>query len=140
MEEEDHIRKAVLRCNYPSWALNKLQMKINHNFSNNQAHIPVIRHQSNSNNSKTNNCNIFLVVPFTKGLSKSFKKLCYKVGGQVNFRGNNTIHNLLVAPKYKDPIIQKSGVITSLSAPRWIAMNNTFGDWEGCLGTDLGAP
>ena len=54
---------------------------------------------------------IFLVVPYPRGLSESFKKVCNRLEIQVNFRGNNTIHNLLVAQEDKDTITQKSGVI-----------------------------
>ena len=59
----------------------------------------------------TNNHNIYLVVPYTKCLSESFKKVCNKVGVWFHFKGNNTINNLLVAPKDKDTITQKSGII-----------------------------
>ena len=51
-----------------------------------------------------------MVVPYTKGLSKSLKKVCNKHGVQAYFRGN-TIRSLLVAPKDKDAILKKSGVI-----------------------------
>ena len=105
-EEEDHIRQGPFTCYYPSWTLNKLQTKINHKFSTNQAHVTGIGHQASSNNSKTNNHNTVLVVPYTKGLSESFRKVCNKVDVKVYFRGNNTIHNLLVAFMNKDSMAQ----------------------------------
>ena len=48
---------------------------------------------------------------YTRGLRESFKKACKTQGTQAHFRGNNTIHTLLVAPEDKDNTTQKSGVI-----------------------------
>ena len=48
---------------------------------------------------------------YTWGLSESFKKAYKKLGIQVHFRGNNTIHIILVDTKDKKTTTQKSGVI-----------------------------
>ena len=64
---------------------------------------------NNNRNNKDNN--IYLVAPYTKCLSKSFKNICSKHGVKVHFKGGNTIRNLLVAPKDKDTITKKSGVL-----------------------------
>ena len=53
----------------------------------------------------------YMVVPCAKGLSESLKNVCRKHGVQVHFKGGNTIKILLVAPKDKDPITKKSGII-----------------------------
>ena len=52
-----------------------------------------------------------MVVPYTKGLSKSFKNISVKVGIQVHFKGDHTIRSILVTPKNKDNSTQKNGVI-----------------------------
>ena len=52
-----------------------------------------------------------MVEPYTKGLSESFKNICGKMGAQVHFKGGNTIKNLIVVPKERDVIKQKSWVI-----------------------------
>ena len=52
-----------------------------------------------------------MVVPYYKGLSESLKRAFSKHGIQVYFKRGITIKNLLVAPKDKDPILTKSGVI-----------------------------
>ena len=52
-----------------------------------------------------------MVVPYTKGLSESLKHVCGKYVVQVYFRGGRIIRSPLVAPKDKDPITKKSGVI-----------------------------
>ena len=53
----------------------------------------------------------YMVVPYYRGLSKSLKKVCSRHSVQVYFIGGNTIKNLLVAPKDKDPIMKKRGII-----------------------------
>ena len=52
-----------------------------------------------------------MVVPYTKGLSESVKKVCNRHGVQVYFGGGKAIRSFLVAPKDKDPILKKSEVI-----------------------------
>ena len=42
---------------------------------------------------------------------KKIKRTCNKFGVQVYFKGRQTIKSLLMAPKGKDPITNKSGVI-----------------------------
>ena len=55
--------------------------------------------------------NTFVVIPYSKGLSKSFRNICGKAGVQIHFEGANTVKELLVIPKNKDNIIQKGEVI-----------------------------
>ena len=45
-----------------------------------------------------------MVLPYTKGLSVSFKNICGCMGIQVHFQGGNTIRGLVVTPKDKDNI------------------------------------
>ena len=42
-----------------------------------------------------------MVVPYSQGISESFKNICKKYGIQVYFKGGQTIKNLLVSPKDK---------------------------------------
>ena len=55
----------------------------------------------------------FVVIPYTKGISESCKKICGKYGIQTCFRGNTTIKQLLMKPKDRDPKDQKSGMLYS---------------------------
>ena len=57
------------------------------------------------------NSNIHVVVPYAKGLRKTFKNIWGKMGIQVHFKGDYTIRSLLVTPKDKYNITQTSGVI-----------------------------
>ena len=90
---------ALQRCKYPIWALS------NHTYNTTQAL------NITNNNSNKNHNNIHMVVPYTKSLSKCFKNTCGKIGVTVHFKGGNIIRSLLVAPKDKDNITQKSGVM-----------------------------
>ena len=98
--------KPSRKCKYPIWATNRARIK---------SQNPVRRTNSSSNNQngqkKTINKNIYMVVPYQKGLSERFKNTCQKYGVQVHFKGGQTIKDLLMAPKDKDPITSKSGVI-----------------------------
>ena len=104
--EEKHLFKSLNKCKYPNWALNRVKIK-----SQTSAH-------------KTNNQNIkksapnnirgpktHIVVPYHQGLSESFKGTCRKYGIEVHLKGGHTIKDLLMAPKDKDPILKRSGVI-----------------------------
>ena len=109
-EEEDHITKALMNCNYPRWAPNRVRMKIN-----STAH-------KNKNKSRTtqqnNNPRPYITVSYYRGLSESIKQRCKNYGVQVYFRGGKTIKNLLMAPKDLDPMMKKSGVIYSYKCGR----------------------
>ena len=52
-----------------------------------------------------------IVIPYTQGLCEIIKTICGRYGIQTNFKGSNTIRNLLVSPKDKDPMVSKSGAI-----------------------------
>ena len=52
-----------------------------------------------------------MVVPYQQELSERIKNTCKKYGVQVHLKGGQTIKGLLMAPKDKDPITNKSGVI-----------------------------
>ena len=105
-EEEDHLCQALQKCIYPIWAINRARIK---------SQNPVRRPNRNNNNQtgqkKSTNKNIYMVVPYQQGLSERFKNTCQKYGVQVHFKGGQTIKDLLMAPKDKDPITNKSGVI-----------------------------
>ena len=54
---------------------------------------------------------VTLLYPYTPGLCESIKKICGRHGIQTYFKGSNTIKNLLVSPKDKDPMVSKSWAI-----------------------------
>ena len=62
-------------------------------------------------NTNPSNRRAYITVPYIKGLSESVKNTCKKYGIQVFFKGGKTVKDLLVAPKDRDLITQKSGII-----------------------------
>ena len=101
-KEEQHLKNALKKCKYPTWALNRIQMKTKKQDSN---QVPTNR--TNMNNQKKS----YIVVPYYGGLSESIRNIGRKFGVQVYFKGGTTITNLLMTPKEKDPIQKQSGVI-----------------------------
>ena len=89
---------------YPEWALTRANMKQKKVTSTNQGTI------KNKNNTGSNN-KPYIVVPYIQGMNKSFKNICRKHGVEMYFKGGNTIKDLLVQPKDRDTILQKTGVI-----------------------------
>ena len=104
-QEEQYLQKALQKCKYPAWALNRVKIKTKNSSNKNR------RDTTNSSQNNNNNENPYMVVPCYKGLGESLKKVCGKHGVQVYFKGGNTIRNFLVAPKDQDPIQKNSGVI-----------------------------
>ena len=108
-EELSHIEEALTSCKYPSWAIQRVKLKKN------------IQKQ-NKNNKRTNNNNInnrsSITVPYNQGLSESFKNIGKKYGIQVHFKSGRTLKDELVAPKDKDHITKKSGIIYRFKCDR----------------------
>ena len=98
-KEEEHLHQALKKCQYPTWALNRIK----HRMKN-----PGTR-RTNNNNSITQKS--FIVVPYYAGLSENIQNIGRKFGVQVHCKGGTTIKNLLMAPKDKDPMLKQSGVI-----------------------------
>ena len=74
------------------------------------------------------------MLPYTKGLSESIKTVCRKHVIQVYFKGGRTIKDLLTAPKDKDPITKKSGVIYRFKCDRMECNEEYIGKSSRALG------
>ena len=110
-KEMDLLRKALIQCKYPKWALDKVEKRVNRpsreviDGANNQGTTGT---QPTTNEVRTKG---HIVIPYTQGLCKSIKMICGRYGIQTHFKGNSTIENLLISPKNKDPMVSKSGAI-----------------------------
>ena len=63
-QEEEHLQKVLTRCKYPTWALNRIKMKIR---STTQK-----KTRNQNKNTKLENCQQpYIVVPYYQGLSES---------------------------------------------------------------------
>ena len=92
--------EALSTCKYPTWAINRMKTKTS---------TP----RSNKNNNQDNRpiCKSYITVPYNEGLGETFKNICKRYGIEVHFNSGKTIKDELVAPKDKDHITKKSGVI-----------------------------
>ena len=97
-EEQANIQKVLPACKYPHWAINRMKPKV---------YAPKTR--QNRNNKTT--CRSHITVPYDEGLSKTIKNIGKKYGIQVHFKSGKTLKDELVAPKDKDHITNKSGII-----------------------------
>ena len=110
-KERNHPRKALTKCKYPKWALDKVEKRLNKSTSeiidgaNNQGTTVA---QAVTREVKTKG---HIVIPYTQGLCESIKKICGRYGIQTHFKGGSTIKNLLVSPRDKDPMVNQSGAI-----------------------------
>ena len=106
-KEKQHLRKALTKCNYPKWALDKVEKRLNR--STRQVN------DGGNNSAQPANHGVqskgHIVIPYTQGLCESIKRICGRYGIQTHFKGGKTIKNLLVSPKDKDPMVNQSGAI-----------------------------
>ena len=131
-QEMDHLRKALSKCKYNKWALDKVEKRLNKSISevidgvNNQG---TKVSQAVINEVKTKG---HIVIPHTQGLCESIKSICGRYGIQTHFKGGSVIKNLLVSPKDKDPMVNQSGTIY------WYQCSNLSCDDEYIGETSIG--
>ena len=135
-QEKEHLRKALTKCKYPKWALDKVEKRLNKPSSeaidgvNNQGanSTPVATREVKSKG--------HIVTPYTQGLRESIKKICGRYGIQTHFKGGRTIKNLLVSPKDKTLWSPKVMSSTGISVGTSHVMMNTEGKPPGPLVKD----
>ena len=110
-QEMDHLRKALTQCKYPKWALDKVEKRLNK--STGEAFDGVNNQGTTGTHAVTNEVKTkgHVVIPYTQGLCESIKEICGRYGIQTHFKGGNTIKNLLISPKDKDPMVNPSDAI-----------------------------
>ena len=108
--EEEHLSRVLTKCKYPTWAINRVKMKMKKPAQK--------KKNTRNNNNQPKHQKPYMVVPYYQGLSEIVKRTCNKHEVQVYFRGGVTIKNLLMAPKDHDPMLKKSGVIYRYKSDR----------------------
>ena len=98
-QEKGHLRKALTKCKYPKWALDKVEKRLNG--STRQVSDGGTTGTQPTTNEVKNKGHI--VIPYTQGLCESIKKICVRYCIQTHFKGGRTIKNLLVSPRTKTP-------------------------------------
>ena len=96
-KEKDHLRKALTKCNYPKWALDKVEKRLNK--SSSQVNDRGNHHAQSANQGVPSKGHI--VIPYTQGLCESIKKICGRYGFQTHFKGGRTIKTYWSPPRTK---------------------------------------
>ena len=100
-QEKDHLRKALTKCKYHKWALDKMEKRLNRSTSevidgaNSQGTTVA---QAVTNRVKTKG---HIVIPYTQGLCESIKKICGRYGIQAHFKCGSTIKTSQSPPRTK---------------------------------------
>ena len=107
-KEKEHLRKALTKCNYPKWALDKVEKRLNR---------PTRQVNDGGNNNApklpTKECKVRVTLSFPthKVFVKVSKRSVVGMASKLTSRGGTTIKNLLVSPKDKDPMVNQSSAI-----------------------------
>ena len=102
-QEKDNLRKALTKCKYPKWALDKVERRLNRSTS--EVNDVVSSQGTTAAQPVTNEVKNkgLIVIPYTQGLCGSTKKICGRCDIQTHFKGGSTIKNLLVCPQGQRP-------------------------------------
>ena len=71
---------------------------------------------------------LIITVPYNEGLSKSVKNTSKKYGIQAHFKSGKSIKDELMAPKDKDHLTKKSGIIYRYKCDRLECDEEYIGD------------
>ena len=101
--ELKHLEEALGNCKYPKWAIKKVYKQ----------HL--LRKEKKQQPTTTNKPlrRSHIVIPYVPGMCESIKNIGKKYGVAVYFKGNRTLKNILVSPKDKDEMANKSSIIYS---------------------------
>ena len=100
-EEDQRIRKALAECNYPKWAMDKVQQQME---SKQQK-------KKKTNKQNDNPSRGMVVIPYVEGIAEKFQRICWKYRVSTAMRPTNTLKSLLVHPKDKKNNLETSEVV-----------------------------
>ena len=123
-QEIQHLSKALTKCKYPRWALDKIERTF---ISNNQKESNEGNNQREQSENNTDNTSGnpegrdstkevqqgALSCTIHARTRRKYKNICKRFGIQTHLKGNRNIKNILVKPKDKDSLDRKSGAIYS---------------------------
>ena len=119
-QEKDHLRKALTKCKYPKWALDKVEKRLNR--PTRQVTDGGTTGAQPATNEVKNKGHI--VIPYIQGLCESIKNICGRYGIQTHFKGGRTIKSLLVFPRTKTLWSTKVVPSTGTSVVTYPVMRN----------------
>ena len=99
-QEIQHLMKALTKCKYPKWALDKVERRFNSNNNNEESNVWNSQGEQNkevSDNPRDNPegrdsardkySKVHIVKTYTQGLGESIKYICKRYGIQTHFKG-----------------------------------------------------
>ena len=98
-QEKDHLRKALTKCKYPKWALDKVEKRLNR--SSRQDNDGGTNNAQSANHEVQNKGHI--VIPYTQDLCESIKKICGRYGIQTHFKGGRNHQKSAGLPQGQRP-------------------------------------
>ena len=152
-KETQHLRKALNKCKYLKWALDKVERKyINRSQENsNMGNFQGEPSEEDSNNPSDNTIGRdptkdkynkgHIVISYLQGLGENIKKICRKYSIQTHFKGNRTIKNIPVKLKRQGSFRQEEWeeccVLTCYCVHKWervpLGALISFSKGPGCL-------
>ena len=134
-QEKEHLRRALTKCKYPKWALDKVEKDLTglpvRSLMGSTTRVPTVSLLPPKKLRVRGT-----VIPYTQGLCESVKKICGRYGIQTHFKGGSTIKNLLISPKDKDPWSPKVMPSIGINVGTLLVMMNTKGKLLGPLVKD----
>jgi len=102
--EKQHIQKALQNVGYKSWTFNKV----------NKDKIKKLDENEKRKHDKER-CKGMVTIPYVKGLSEAFDRVCRSKNIAVAMKPHNTLRQMLVRPKDKRAKEEQSGVVYEIS-------------------------
>ena len=103
-KEKEQLRKALTKCNYPKWALDKVEKRLNRSTRQVNEGATILP------SLPTMECKVRVTLsyPTHKVFVKVSKRSVVDMASKLTSRVQNH-QNLLVSPKDKDPMVNQSG-------------------------------
>ena len=124
-EEHTYIQKALTACKYPNWAIKRMKLRLD---------APKNRQNNKNIQTKTKG---HITIPYEEGLSETIKNIGKKYGIEVHFKSGKTLKDELVAPKDKDHITNKRGIIYRFKCDRLECDEEYIGETARTFGERL---
>ena len=103
-KEEDHIRQALYKCNYPSWTFDKVKDQQTNKGSKSK------KSKNNNNQSKG-----MVVLPYVQGTSEKLQRVYRKHNIATALKPHITLRKSLVHPKDKRDTTETTGCVYEIS-------------------------
>lgn len=106
-KEEQHIKNALQKCGYPEWSVERVKRQIERKKGQEKARK--VKKKEDTNKSKG-----LVVLPYVKGVSELMDRIFRKHNIATAMKPHRTIRSVLVHPKDKIKLENKSEIVYSI--------------------------